>query len=206
MIDINAGCKPYKKGDRLILEIIVNDEDKSFDFLGKALRNKFNMEELGFNIDKVCFWKDRYIDNIPIELRSEIADKLQKALDEIRGLIIVVQDTAWLLGTGRSQTEVFFGFGGFPCLAESHAHKVMNLIVRYVWQLTFTQIFRVSEGRIQKLQRSFRISRGQLIFCQMDQRISILGAYFSFSSSTSGHDHFPGSGEEEAGCGCRRRF
>ena len=87
MIDINAGCKPYKKGDRLILEIIVNDEDKSFDFLGKALRNKFNMEELGFNIDKVCFWKDRYIDNIPIELRSEIADKLQKALDEIRGLI-----------------------------------------------------------------------------------------------------------------------
>ena len=31
-------------------------------------------------------------------------------------------------------------------------------------------------------------------------------AYFSFSSSTSGHDHFPGSGEEEAGCGCRRRL
>ena len=31
-------------------------------------------------------------------------------------------------------------------------------------------------------------------------------ADLSFSSRTAGHDHCHGSGEEEAGCGCRRRF
>lgn len=78
---------PYKVGDRLIVEVVVTDEDKSFDFLGKAVLGKLDTKDFGFDVDKVCFWKDRYIDNIPIDLRSEIANKLQKALDEVRDLI-----------------------------------------------------------------------------------------------------------------------
>lgn len=87
MIDENVNSKPYKVGDRLIIEVIVTDEDKSFDFLGKALFNKISTEDLGFNVEKVCFWKDRYIDSIAIELRDEIIQKLQKSVKEINELI-----------------------------------------------------------------------------------------------------------------------
>lgn len=87
MIDEDIDCKPYKKGDRLILEVIVTDEDKSFDFLGKAILNKINTDNLGFNVDSVSFWKDRYIDSISLELRTEIITKLQKSIDEIGELL-----------------------------------------------------------------------------------------------------------------------
>lgn len=87
MIDENINYKPYKNGERLIIEVVITDEDKSFDFLGGALFNRISTENMGFDIDKVCFWKDRYIDNIPVELRSEIIDKLQKSIDEIRNLV-----------------------------------------------------------------------------------------------------------------------
>lgn len=87
MVYENTNCKPYEKGDRLILEVIVTDENISFDFLGKAITGRLRTEELGFEIDKVCFWKDRYINNIPLELRTEIVNKIQKSVDEIRGLI-----------------------------------------------------------------------------------------------------------------------
>lgn len=87
MVDENINCKPYKKGDRLILEVIVTDEDKSFDFFGKAITNRISTDEFGFDIDKVCFWQERYMNNIPLELRKEIIDKLQNSLDEIKGLV-----------------------------------------------------------------------------------------------------------------------
>lgn len=87
MIDENVNCKPYKKGDRLIIEVVVTDEDKSFDFLGKALYKKLNTDNMGLSIDKVFFSKDKYIDNIPKELRSEIINKLQQSVDEVRDLL-----------------------------------------------------------------------------------------------------------------------
>lgn len=87
MIDENIDCKPYKKGDRLILEVIVTDEDKSFDFLGKAILNKLSTDDLGFNIDSVSFWKDKYIDNIPLELRNKIVTKLQESVEEIEKIL-----------------------------------------------------------------------------------------------------------------------
>lgn len=87
MIDENIQAKPYKKGDRIIIEAIITDEETSFDFLGKALFNRINTSDMGFDIDKVSFWKDRYIDNIPMELRNEIISKLQKSIDEIRDLV-----------------------------------------------------------------------------------------------------------------------
>lgn len=87
MIDENVDCKPYKKGDRLILEVVITDEDKSFDFLAKSMMNKLDTDEFGFSLDKVSFWKDRYIDHIPLELRSEIVEKLQKYVDEIAEIL-----------------------------------------------------------------------------------------------------------------------
>ena len=87
MIDENIQAKPYKKGDRIIIEAIITDEEISFDFLGKALFNRIDTTDMGFNIDKVSFWKDRYIDNIPMGLRNEIISKLQKSIDEIRDLV-----------------------------------------------------------------------------------------------------------------------
>lgn len=86
MEDINIGAKPYKKGDRLIVEIIVTDEDKSFEFLGKSVMGKLDTQELGFEVDKISFWKDRYINNIPFDLRKEIIDTLQRSIDEIKTL------------------------------------------------------------------------------------------------------------------------
>ena len=87
MEDVNVNEKPYKKGDKIVLEITITDEDKSFDFIAKSILGKNNSkEELGFIVDKVSFWKDRYIDNISLELRQEIVDKLQKSINEIREL------------------------------------------------------------------------------------------------------------------------
>lgn len=86
MEDINIGAKPYKKGDKLILEITVIDEDKSFDFLGKSIMGKLDTQDLGFKIEMVSFWKDRYINNIPAELRKEIIETLQKSIDQIKDL------------------------------------------------------------------------------------------------------------------------
>ncbi|MGN2339405.1 hypothetical protein ACTFIN_14975 [Clostridium cagae] len=87
MIDENIGAKPYNIGDKVILEVTITDEDKSFDFFGKATMNKISTESLGFNVDCVSFWKDKYIDNISIQLRTEIKDKLQNAMNEISDLI-----------------------------------------------------------------------------------------------------------------------
>jgi len=86
MIDMNVNEKPYKVGDRLILEIEITDEEKSFDFLGKAILNQLNTSALGFTVEKVAFNKDKYIDNIPLELRNEIINRLQEAMDDIREL------------------------------------------------------------------------------------------------------------------------
>ncbi|WP_252251285.1 hypothetical protein [Clostridium sp. VAP52] len=87
MIDEEIGAKPYKVGDKLILEVTVTDEDISFDFIGKAIFNRISTEDLGFNINMVSFWKDKYINNIPLQLRKEIRDNLQKTMDEISDLI-----------------------------------------------------------------------------------------------------------------------
>lgn len=87
MIDENINSRPYKVGDKLILEIEVTDENKSFDFLGKALFNKLDTSEFGFKVDTVCFWKDRYIDNIPSNLRADIIKSLQKSLNEITNIL-----------------------------------------------------------------------------------------------------------------------
>lgn len=87
MIDENIGFKPYKKGDRLILEVIVTDEEKSFDFLGKAIMNRLDTKDLGFDVDKVSFWKERYIENIPLELRNDIVNKLQESVAEIEKIL-----------------------------------------------------------------------------------------------------------------------
>lgn len=87
MEDLNIGAKPYKVGDKLIIEVTVTDEDKSFDFLGKAITNKINTSDLGFEVDLVSFCKEKFVDNIPLQLRSEIADKLQGAINDIRDLL-----------------------------------------------------------------------------------------------------------------------
>ena len=57
---------------------------------------------------------DQFVECFPCgRIVAQCSGSKSLIVDEIRGLIIVVQDTAWLLGTGRSQTEVFFGFGEF---------------------------------------------------------------------------------------------
>jgi hypothetical protein len=86
--DMNVGCKPYKKGDKLIIEVTVTDEDKSFDYLGKCLTGRMDTSDMGLNIVLVSFWKDRYKDNIPLELRSEILNKFNKTFDEIEGILL----------------------------------------------------------------------------------------------------------------------
>lgn len=87
MIDENINSKPYKVGDKLIIEVTITDEELSFDFLAKAIMNKISTNDLGFNIDSVCFWKDRYIDNIPLELRKEIISKLEQSINEIGNIL-----------------------------------------------------------------------------------------------------------------------
>lgn len=88
MIDENINEKPYKKGDKLILEITITDEDKAYDFFCKSILNKPDApdKKLGFELDLVSFWKDRYINNIPEELRRKIIETLEKSIDEIREL------------------------------------------------------------------------------------------------------------------------
>lgn len=85
MIDENVNEKPYKKGDKLILEITITDEDKAYDFLCKSILRKPDApdKDLGFELDLVSFWKDRYVNNIPEQLRREIIDTLQKSIDDI---------------------------------------------------------------------------------------------------------------------------
>lgn len=88
MIDENINSKPYKKGDKLILEITVVDEDKVYDFLCKSILRKEDAQdkELGFELDLVSFWKDRYINNIPEDLKKEIIETLQRSIDQIKQL------------------------------------------------------------------------------------------------------------------------
>lgn len=88
MIDENIDKMPYKKGDKLILEITVIDEDKVYDFLCKSILCKPNApdKELGFSLDLVSFWKDRYINNTSEELKKEIINTLQKSIDDIKNL------------------------------------------------------------------------------------------------------------------------
>jgi hypothetical protein len=88
MEDINIGCKPYKKGDKLIIEVTVTDEDLSFDYLGKCLYRDKDTSDIGLKIESVAFHKERYKDNIPLELRSEILNKFNKTFDEIEGMLL----------------------------------------------------------------------------------------------------------------------
>lgn len=87
MMDKNVGAKPYKIGDKLILEITVTDENKSFDWLGKTILNKIDINKLGFTVDSVSFRKDKYINNIPIQLRQDIQNELNKAFSNISDLL-----------------------------------------------------------------------------------------------------------------------
>lgn len=87
MEDINIDKRPYSLGDKLLVTITVTDENKSFDFLGKAMYNKLDISDFGFTIDAVAFSKDKYVDHIPMELRTEIQSKLNKAFEEISDLI-----------------------------------------------------------------------------------------------------------------------
>lgn len=88
MEDINVGCKPYKKGDKIIIEATITDEDLSFDYFGKCLTGRTDTSNLGFKIDLVSFWKDKYKDNIPLTLRQEIYNKLNVTFDEISNLLM----------------------------------------------------------------------------------------------------------------------
>lgn len=89
MEDINVGCKPYKKGDKLIIEVTVTDEDLSFDYLGKCLTGRIDTSNLGFKIDLVSFWEDKYKDNIPLALRQEIYNKLNNVFEDIGDLLSI---------------------------------------------------------------------------------------------------------------------
>lgn len=49
--------------------------------------NKLDTTQFGFDIDSVCFWKDRYMQNIPKQLRTEITHKLEQTIEDINKLI-----------------------------------------------------------------------------------------------------------------------
>lgn len=89
MEDINKACTPYKKGDKLIIEVTVTDEDLSFNYLGKCLYNRMDTSNIGLQIESVAFHADRYKDSIPMELRQEISNKLNDAFNDIDSLLSI---------------------------------------------------------------------------------------------------------------------
>lgn len=89
MEDINVECTPYKKGDKIIIEATITDEDLSFDYLGKCLYRNKDTSDIGLKIESVAFHADRYKDSIPMELRQEIYNKLNNVFEDISDLLSI---------------------------------------------------------------------------------------------------------------------
>lgn len=90
MEDLNINEKPYKKGDKIIIEVEITDVDKSFDFLGKAVIGKLDTSEFGFDVQKIIFSKDKYVEFLSSELRTEITNNLQKSINNINEVLEVL--------------------------------------------------------------------------------------------------------------------
>lgn len=90
MEDLNIDKKPYKKGDKLIIEIEITDVEKSFEFLCKSIMRRKDMSEFGFEVDKLILSENKYVESLSVELRTEIANKLQRSMDEIREMLQIL--------------------------------------------------------------------------------------------------------------------
>lgn len=74
---------PIKTGEKTMVEIEITDEEKAFNFFGKALTGRMDMSDYGFEVNSLSFNKDVYIENIESKLRAEILDMIGKSTTEL---------------------------------------------------------------------------------------------------------------------------
>jgi hypothetical protein len=75
---------PLQRGSKTTVIITVTDEDKAFDFFGKAVCGRLDTSEYGFNVEQLYFTEDRYKEVMPEACRKELIGDLDDFYREMK--------------------------------------------------------------------------------------------------------------------------
>lgn len=79
---------PLRNGKKTILKIKVIDEDKAFDFIGKHLLNKVDLNDYGFSIEQMYLDEDKYKQSLEEDLKKEVIKDIENYGNEMVKSII----------------------------------------------------------------------------------------------------------------------